>query len=89
MYIGNLLICNLCDWITQIRYFAVMTTLGPDRSIKEASEYFLFKIQRLQRDNGSKAQSDVEKFVKELFETTLNHTPLHSSNIEWTNRKIK
>ena len=96
MYIGNLFICNFCDWITRMRYSTVMTTLDQEnaiRAIKEASEYFPFKINRLQWDNGSEAQSETEKFVKELFGTNLNHTPPHSPKynglVERLNRTLR
>ncbi len=56
MYIGNLFICNFCDWITRMRYSTVMTALDQENAIKEVSEYNPFKINRLQWDNGSEAQ---------------------------------
>ncbi|MCL4393183.1 integrase core domain-containing protein [Patescibacteria group bacterium] len=96
MYIGDLFICNFCDWITRMRYSTVMTALYQEnamRAIKEASVYFPFKIKRLQWDNGGEAQSDTEKFVKELFGTSLNHTPPHSPKynglVERLNRTIR
>lgn len=96
MYIGNLFICNFCDWITRMRYSTVMKSLTQEeaiRCIQEASEYFPFKIQRLQWDNGSEAQSETEKFVKELFGITLNHTPPHSPKynglVERLNRTLR
>ncbi len=96
MYVGNIFVCNFCDWITRMRYSTVITGLTQEeamRAIKEASEYFPFKINRLQWDNGSEAQSDTEKFVKELFGTTLNHTPPHSPKynglVERLNRTLR
>ncbi|MHB8362156.1 MAG: integrase core domain-containing protein [Patescibacteria group bacterium] len=96
MYVGNLFVCNFCDWITRMRYSTVMTNLDQEngmRSIKEAEEYFPFKINRLQWDNGAEAQSETEEFVKDLFGTSLNHTPPHSPKynglVERLNRTVR